>query len=498
MKAEGKKLSVLLKNSKAKLKRGSADPIVNRLVIDSRRVTPGSLFFALPGIRYDGTSFVDEALTRGAVGVVSSVPRRFGNSKAVFVNSADPRVTLAKVARRFFGKPDKALALIGITGTNGKTTVSYLAKHFLSLDEVKTGCLGTIGYDLVERVLPSFRTTPEAHDLCELLAQMKGFGCERAVMEVSSHGIDQMRVADLRFDVGVFLNLTRDHLDYHGDMDSYFEVKRRFIVGDLGRRPKKLAINVDDVYGRRLAQELDADSLISFGTGSDAEMQAIDVDMTPDGTTFTLRYEGKNRLVRSPLIGHYNVSNVLAAMAISAAVGADLDSCIGSLGRFDGIPGRMERIQNGQPFEVVVDYAHTGNALENALSMLREIILGKLSVVFGCGGDRDRGKRSEMTGVSQILADRCWATTDNPRSEAQEQIFDDMREGVTDPSRIDFVLDRRRAIELALKSAEPGDCVLIAGKGHEPFQEFGDTVVPFDDRKVASELLELMKLGGRF
>jgi UDP-N-acetylmuramoyl-L-alanyl-D-glutamate--2,6-diaminopimelate ligase len=158
----------------------------------------------------------------------------------------------------------------------------------------------------------------------------------------------------------------------------------------------------------------------------------------------------------------------------------------------------MERIQNGQPFEVVVDYAHTGNALENALSMLREIILGKLSVVFGCGGDRDRGKRSEMTGVSQILADRCWATTDNPRSEAQEQIFDDMREGVTDPSRIDFVLDRRRAIELALKSAEPGDCVLIAGKGHEPFQEFGDTVVPFDDRKVASELLELMKLGGRF
>jgi UDP-N-acetylmuramoyl-L-alanyl-D-glutamate--2,6-diaminopimelate ligase len=317
-------------------------------------------------------------------------------------------------------------------------------------------------------------------------------------MEVSSHGIDQMRVADLRFDVGVFLNLTRDHLDYHGDMDSYFEVKRRFIVGDLGRRPKKLAINVDDIYGRRLAQELDADSLISFGTGSDAEMQAIDVDMAPDGTTFTLRYEGKNRLVRSPLIGHYNVSNVLAALAISAAVGADLDSCIGSLGTFYGIPGRMERIQNGQPFEVVVDYAHTGNALENALSMLREIILGKLSVVFGCGGDRDRGKRSEMTGVSQILADRCWATTDNPRSEAQEQIFDDMREGVTDPSRIDFVLDRRRAIELALKSAEPGDCVLIAGKGHEPFQEFGDTVVPFDDRKVASELLELMKLGGRF
>lgn len=498
MKAEGKKLSVLLKNSGAKLKRGSPDPLVTRLVIDSRRVTPGSLFFALPGLRHDGTSFVDEALTRGAVGVISNMPRRFGKSKAVFVESKDPRITLAKVARRFFGKPDKALTLVGITGTNGKTTVAYLTKHFLSLGGVKTGCLGTIGYDLVERVLPSFRTTPESHDLCELLAQMKGFGCERAVMEVSSHGIDQLRVAELKFDVGAFLNLTRDHLDYHGDMESYFDVKRRFMMGELGSRPKKLTVNLDDVYGRRLVEELTGDSVISFGTQPGATMQAVDVDMAPSGTTFTLRYEGRDRLVRSPLIGHYNVSNVLAAMAIGAAVGVDLDSCVESLVSFGGIPGRMERIQKGQAFEVVVDYAHTGNALENALSMLREITPGKVNVVFGCGGDRDRGKRSAMTQVALSLGNRCWATTDNPRSETQEQIFDDMREGVTDASRIDFVIDRRRAIELALKSAEAGDCVLIAGKGHEPFQEFGDTVVPFDDRKVASELLELMRLGGRF
>ncbi len=497
MKADGKKLSALLKKSGAKIKRGGPDPLVTRLVIDSRRVTPGSLFFALPGMKHDGSAFVDEALARGAVGVVSNAKRRFGNSKAVFVEVDDPRITLAKVSRRFFGKPDKALSLVGITGTNGKTTVSYLAKRFLSVDGNKAGCLGTIGYDLVERALPSFRTTPEAHDLCELLAQMKGFGCERAVMEVSSHGIDQMRVAELRFDVGVFLNLTRDHLDYHGDMEAYFGVKRSFIIGEISPRPKRLAINVDDPYGRRLRKELDDEGVIAFGTSEDADMRAVEIELSPVETSFVLKYQGVDRVARSPLIGAYNVSNALAAFAVAASLGIELDDCIYALGTFGGIPGRMERIQKGQLFEVVVDYAHTGNALENALKMLREITPRRLVVVFGCGGDRDRGKRSEMTRVAQEGADRCWATTDNPRSEAQERIFDDMREGIVDPARIEFIMDRRRAIELALKDAKAGDCVLIAGKGHEPFQEFGDTVVPFDDRKVASELLESMRLGGR-
>lgn len=495
MSVAGKKLSVLLKKSGVKPKRGSADPMVTRLVIDSRRVTPGSLFFALPGLRHDGNSFIDEALNRGAVGIVSNRPRRFGNSKAVFVQSDNPRVTLAKVARRFFGKPDKDLDLIGITGTNGKTTVSYLAKHLLSLDGVKTGCLGTIGYDLVERVLPSFRTTPESHELCELLSQMRGFGCKRAIMEVSSHGIDQLRVAEIKFKVGVFLNLTRDHLDYHGDMANYFAVKRRFIDGEIGSIPKKLAINIDDPYGSRLADDHLEESTITFGTAKRARLRATDIELAPNGTTFTLAFDGKRYLVHSPLIGHYNVSNTLAALSIAILVGSDMEKCIGSLDSFGGIPGRMERVECGQPFEVVVDYAHTGNALDNALKMLREITPGKVKVVFGCGGDRDRGKRAAMTEVATTIADFCWATTDNPRSEVQEQIFDDMRKGILDASKIEFVLDRRRAIELALKSAESGDCVLVAGKGHEPFQEFGDTVVPFDDRKVVRELLESMKLG---
>ncbi len=497
MSSKGRKLSALLKKSGAKVKSGSADPLVTRLVIDSRRVTPGSLFFALPGLRQDGNAFVDEALKRGAVGIVSNAPRRIGKSKAVFIHSEDPRVTLAKVARRFYKKPDKDLDLIGITGTNGKTTVSYLAKRFLSLDSVKTGCLGTVGYDLVDRVLPSFRTTPEAHELCELLSQMRGFGCERAVMEVSSHGIHQLRVAELRFKVGVFLNLTRDHLDYHGDMENYFNVKRSFIDGVIGASPKKLVVNVDDPYGRRIVKGCSDDSLITFGTAPEARLRATDIELAPGSTTFTLEFDGRRYLVQSPLIGHYNVSNTLAALAIAIQCGVEVSDCIGSLGAFAGIPGRMERIDEGQLFEVVVDYAHTGNALENALNMLKEITPGKLKVVFGCGGDRDRGKRSEMTRVATEIADFCWATTDNPRSEVQEQIFDDMRKGIKDPSKIEFTSDRRRAIELALKSASPGDCILVAGKGHEPFQEFGDTVVPFDDRKVCRELLGLIELSGQ-
>ncbi len=326
---------------------------------------------------------------------------------------------------------------------------------------------------------------------------MRGFGCQRAIMEVSSHGIDQLRVAELKFKVGVFLNLTRDHLDYHGDMENYFAVKRRFIDGEIGAAPKGLALNVDDVYGRRLAESHKEETTLTFGTSERARLRATDIELAPDGTTFTLDFDGKRYLVQSPLIGHYNVSNTLAALSVGVLTGVSLEECIGSLNSFSGIPGRMERIDCGQPFEVVVDYAHTGNALDNALRMLKEITPGSLKVVFGCGGDRDRGKRAEMTRVATELADYCWATTDNPRSEVQEQIFDDMRKGVADPSKIAFVLDRRRAIELALKSAAPKDCVLVAGKGHEPFQEFGDTVVPFDDRKVARELLESMKLGGQ-
>ncbi len=496
MSSEGKKLSGLLKGTGAKIEKSGVDPLITRLAIDSRRVTPGCLFFALPGHKRDGSSFIDEALSRGAVAVVSKKAKRLGMPRAVFASVDDPRLALAQVARVFYDSPDKRLELVGVTGTNGKTTVSYLLKHFLSLNGKRTGCLGTIGYDLVNRALPSFRTTPEAHDLCELLSQMCEYDCERAIMEVSSHGIDQLRLAGLEFDAALFLNLTRDHLDYHGDMESYFNVKRRFFTGDIVPVPKTRIINVDDPYGKRLAHEFSNDQgVTTFGGDEMADLRFSDLRLEQGKSTFKVHLAGRSLQVVSPLIGSYNVSNLLAALAACVALGEDIEECAESLESFQGIPGRMEKVDAGQSFMIVVDYAHTDDALRHALTMLREITPGKLKLVFGCGGDRDRGKRVTMTQAALELADHCWATADNPRSESQESIFKDMEKGVDDFSKIDFVVDRRRAIELAIKSSGEGDCILIAGKGHESFQEFGDTVVPFDDRLVAKELLELIKLG---
>ena len=499
MEPHSSKLSALLEAKVAKSLKGDLDPVIQRIAIDSRRVTPGSLFFALPGLKSDGNAFIDEAVARGAVAVVSSQSRRFPSSKVAYVQVEDPRRALAFAARAFTRFPDKDLSLAGITGTNGKTTVAYLARHFLNSPEKPFGCIGTVGYDLVKRVVPSFRTTPEAHDLCDLLDQMRRFGCKGTLMEVSSHGIDQQRVANLEFKVVAFLNLTRDHLDYHGDMDTYFQVKQRLFSGELGPKPRCAVVNIDDPYGRSLMNELPEDMpVIRFGLGEGADVSARDVRLETRSSHFVLAWDGGSAEVDLPLVGKYNVSNALAAFAIARAFDVDLEDCVERLPDFQGIPGRMEQVDCGQAYSVLVDYAHTEDALENALRMLREVTAGELKVVFGCGGNRDRGKRPAMTRVAMELADRCWATSDNPRSERIEDIFEDMKAGVTDKSRIRFVTDRRRAIELALESCSEGDCLLIAGKGHESFQEYGETVVPFDDRKVALELIENMRLGGRY
>lgn len=491
-----KKLSQLLEPEIAKSHKSGLDPVVTRLAIDSRRVTPGSVFFALPGTKSDGNRFIDEAVARGAVAVVSAQARRFPSAKVAHVTAADPRRALAFAARAYFDFPDLAMALVGVTGTNGKTTVTTLARRLLSDEARSFGCIGTIGYDLVKRVVPSFRTTPEAHDLCELLAQMISFGCSGAVMEVSSHGIDQFRVAGMRFQVAAFLNLTRDHLDYHGDMEAYYQAKRRLFTGEIGPVPDLVLVNADDAYGRRLVEEIGGTTKVeTFGLERAADYRAEALELGSRGTRFAVRWSGGVAQVDSPLIGHYNVSNTLAAFAIARAFGIDPGQSAERLKGFAGIPGRMEQVDRGQPYTVVVDYAHTDDALRNALSMLREVTSGSLKVVFGCGGNRDRGKRPLMTAAALELADECWATSDNPRNESVEAIFEDMRAGVGDPERIRFVPDRRRAIELALKSCVAGDCLLIAGKGHESFQEYGETVVAFDDRRVAAELLENIKLG---
>jgi UDP-N-acetylmuramoyl-L-alanyl-D-glutamate--2,6-diaminopimelate ligase len=352
-----------------------------------------------------------------------------------------------------------------------------------------------VSYDLGARTVPSYRTTPESLELYGLLAQMRDAGCRQAVMEVSSHGLDQQRVLGMQFGVAVFMNLTRDHLDYHKTMESYFEVKSRLFTGGAGAAPKAAAINLDDPYGRRLAGTVPATlHLVTFGEAPDAMVRAEDIRLGFRGTAFRLVWPGGAMEVESPLIGRYNVSNLLAAFAACHALGRDLAVVAARLRSFPGVPGRMERIDEGQPYNVLVDYAHTDDALRNALGMLRAITPGRLFVVFGCGGNRDRTKRPLMTAAVQEFADFAWATADNPRSEALAQIFADMQTGVKDAGQIAFVEDRRRAISLALDAAREGDCLLIAGKGHETYQEFADTIVPFDDRQVVRELIGIKRI----
>ena len=472
--------------------KGSLDRPISGLVMDSRRVVPGNLFFALPGLRADGASFLDEAVSRGASAIVAQRLPAHPPAKVTFIQVADSRSMLARVARRFYRFPDRDLKVVGVTGTNGKTTVTHLIQQFLNGNE-RIGLLGTISYDLGARTVPSYRTTPESLDIFGMLSQMRDAGCRNAVMEVSSHGIAQQRVLGLEFGAAVFTNLTRDHLDFHKDLESYFEVKARLFTGGTGPVPRVAVVNIDDPYGERLAARISSEAaparLVTFGENPRADVRAEEVVLNFRDTAFRLVWPGGTRAVESPLIGRYNVSNVLAAAAAAWALGRDPSVFAPRLRGFKGVAGRMERIEEGQPFNVLVDYAHTDDALRNALGMLRAITPGRLLVVFGCGGNRDRTKRPRMVQAVQEFADHAFATADNPRGEQLERIFTDMRGGVSDPSRMTWVDDRRRAISLALDSAKAGDSLLIAGKGHEGYQEFADTVIPFDDRQVVRELI---------
>lgn len=470
--------------------KGDLDRPISGLAMDSRRVLPGSLFFALPGRRADGNSFVDEAIQRGAVAIVGEKIPSATALRVTYIHVADARRALALVAQRYFGFPDKSLDLVGVTGTNGKTTVTMLVRHLLATSVQRVGLIGTIHYDLGNRVVPAYRTTPESLELYGLLAQMRDAGCRQAAVEVSSHGIDQHRVLGLNLGVAVFTNLTRDHLDYHGTMEEYFEAKARLFNGGTGQAPRAAVISYDDPYGRKLSATIPKHvKLVTYGESSAAVVRAENVGLETNGTTLRLVWpEGRIEL-ESPLIGRYNVNNLLAAFAACYALGRDPAVIAKRLKSFVGVPGRMEKIEAGQPYNVLVDYAHTDDALRNAVGMLRAITPGRLLVVFGCGGHRDRSKRALMVAAVQEFADRVWATADNPRSEGLAQIFGDMRGGIRHADRIQFIEDRRQAIALALAAAREGDSVLIAGKGHETSQEFADTIVPSDDRQIVRELL---------
>ena len=479
-------------------RKGGGDRAVTCLITDSRRVVPGALFFAIGGLRTDGNFYVEEAVDRGAVAIVTE--QDLGAHFPIdFIQVKDVRETLALVSRHFYGNADEKLRIAGITGTNGKTTVSMLTQHLLGGHD-SVGLLGTIRYDLGKRTLPSFKTTPESVDVHALLSQMVDNGCEEAVMEISSHGIDQKRIHGLDLDVAVFLNLTQDHIDYHKTMEAYYETKKSLFTGATGKVPKAAVINVDCPYGARLHGELPGGlPSVTFGLSECALIRAENVQLFADRTEFNLIWPEGQAAVVSPLLGRYNVSNLLAALAIGRAKGYEISALLHELPSFPGVPGRMERIDAGQSVNVLVDYAHTDDALKNACEMLREITPGKLIVVCGCGGDRDRSKRAPMLRAALDGAATVFATSDNPRSESIEQIFEDMRAACTPTcaQRVLFINDRKRAISLALDVAGPEDCVLIAGKGHETFQEFDGTVIPFDDRQVAGDLIRLKALNAR-
>jgi UDP-N-acetylmuramoyl-L-alanyl-D-glutamate--2,6-diaminopimelate ligase len=453
---------------------------VTGLAYDTGQVRPGTLFFCVPGFTRDGHDFAPEAIARGAVALVVQRPLELGATQILV---PDVRAAMAPAAAAFYGDPTRQLLTAGVTGTNGKTTTAFLLRALLEAGGRRTGLLGTVVSVIGGVEHEVVRTTPEAIDLQRTFRKMLDTGDEAVSMEVSSHALKLHRADAVHFDVAVFTNMSRDHLDFHGTMDDYFEAKRRLFT-DF--EPAAAVINVDDPYGRRLASEL-ADP-ITFAVEHDASYRAVDVDTDLGASRLTVAGPSDEVELSSPLRGRFNVYNVLGSFAAARALGLAPDTIASSISRTGQVPGRFEPVDEGQDFAVLVDYAHTPDSLENVLRAARSLTSGRVHVVFGCGGDRDRGKRPLMGEISRRLADRVIVTSDNPRSEEPEAIIEEILAGAGPD--VPHTADRRAAIVEAIAGAEAGDVVLIAGKGHEQGQEFaGGRKLPFDDRAVAREVL---------
>jgi UDP-N-acetylmuramoyl-L-alanyl-D-glutamate--2,6-diaminopimelate ligase len=461
---------------------GGDDVEISDLAYDNRAVVPGALFFCVSGMTRDGHEFAADAVARGAAALIVERPLEV---EAPQVQVADARAAMAALAARFFDEPTRNLELVGITGTNGKTTTAFFLRAILEADGRQAGMLGT-----VKRIVGGVeedveRTTPEAIDLQRTFRRMLDAGDRACVMEVSSHALALHRTDGLDFDCALFTNLTQDHLDFHSDMEDYFESKR--LLFSAG--PRRAAINLDDDYGRRLAGEFDCLTYSAEGAEG-ADLRAVDVAFDAGGSRFrVIGPEGEEAEIAIALPGHFNVANALAAFAVARALGVPAQTAVGALAAAGGVPGRFEPVEAGQPFTVLVDYAHTPNSLENVLRAARVLTSKRLIVVFGCGGARDREKRPLMGKIGAELADLCIVTSDNPRSEDPKAIIAEILAGAG--GDVEVEPDRRAAIAQAMASAAEGDVVVIAGKGHEQGQEFdGGRKVPFDDREVAREELE--------
>jgi len=473
---------------------GPLEREVSGLAYDSRRVLPGMVFVAIPGRRTDGHDHIQSAVERGACAVICQ-RNGFLYPRVTQVKVSDCREALARAAAAFYQHPSARLKVIGITGTNGKTTVAFLIKRILEAAGTRCGLISTIRYEIGERVIPAQRTTPEALEVQQMLSQMICAGCPACVMEVSSHALDQKRVLEVEFDLSVFTNLTPDHLDYHGSMEDYFAAKTRlFGAPAWGSKRGGAVINIDDAFGARLARATEAEVRLTYGLEEKAALRASQIELSAAGTRMVVHTPESNFACRLSLIGRHNAYNALAAAGIATLLGVETPVIQTALNSAAAVPGRLEPVMWGQPFGVFVDYAHTDDALRNVLRALREITPGRLLLAFGCGGDRDARKRPRMGRVAGELADFTIVTSDNPRRESPERIAAQIAAGFESPpgERYLIELDRQRAIDDLLREARAGDTVLIAGKGHETYQEFEDTVVPFDDRVHARETLETL------
>jgi len=467
---------------------------VGSLQYDSRKVKPGDVFVALPGVKVDGHRYIEQCLDAGAAGVIAEHAPTTVHLNKVWVRVENTRKALGRMADNFYGNPSTKLQVAGITGTNGKTTTTFLIQHLMNAAQRRAGLIGTVRYDTGARVIDSHHTTPESSDLHELLAEMREAGCRGAVMEVSSHGIEQYRMEGVQFDAAIFSNLTQDHLDYHGSMNDYFLAKLKlfqYLNDQPGTKQPVMAINGDDTYGERILRtNLPNVKPLTYGFGARCDYRASDYRCQFEGTTFQLAVKGRSFMVKSPLIGRFNVYNALAALTAVSGMGLNLREAINNLAEAPQVPGRMESVGGHIPFRVFVDYAHTPDAIEKACSTLRELNPARLITVFGCGGDRDRAKRPLMAAAACKYSDAIVLTSDNPRTEDPSRILRDAEAGMVSGVPHVAIEDRKEAIREAIFSARPRDVILIAGKGHETYQQFADRTIDFDDRLAARHCIE--------
>jgi UDP-N-acetylmuramoyl-L-alanyl-D-glutamate--2,6-diaminopimelate ligase len=462
--------------------KGNTSVDINCIAYDSRKVSSGCIFVAIKGYSKDGHDYINQAVSKGAKAVIGENKIELKNTP--YIRVANSRKALAYSSNWFYEYPSRKLKIVGITGTNGKTTTAYLVKSLLEGAGFSTGIIGTIGNIIKDQHIPAVRTTPESLELNQLFVKMIEHQVDYAVMEVSSHSLKLHRVDGIGYEVGVFTNLTQDHLDFHGSFEDYFAAKKR-----LFEASKKAVVNVDDTYGRKL-RELLTIPTITYGINNDSDIKARNIDMNADGVSYDIIVDGELFHILYKVPGEFSINNSLAALAVGFSLGLPMKLLAESLKNVKGVSGRFEPIKMGQNFSVIIDYAHTPDGIENVLKAIKSFCKGRIITVFGCGGDRDKKKRPIMGGIASRLSDYCIITSDNPRSEEPDIIMKEIEQGISEKNNYEKITDRREAIKRALEIAKKDDVILIAGKGHETYQIIKDQVIKFDDGEVVKQLLK--------